>query len=103
MPYPVPWRLAKGGLGTLRILSPTPDFLSCKNHDELRFLYEDHEEFCAFPTFPLVLPFKGTAHDVVPFPSPTLFSFPPGDVWALSSKGSQHQADRRIAVQAYPW
>lgn len=32
----------------------------------------------AFPTFPIVLPFKGTSHDVVPFPSPTLFSFPPG-------------------------
>lgn len=52
---------------------------SCKNTDaELPFLYEDHERFAAFPTFPLVLPFKGTSHDVVPFPSPTLFSFPPG-------------------------
>lgn len=52
---------------------------SCKNTAaELPFLYEDHERFAAFPTFPLVLPFKGTSHDVVPFPSPTLFSFPPG-------------------------
>ncbi len=41
-------------------------------------MYEDHERFTAFPTFPIVLPFKGTSHDVVPFPSPTLFSFPPG-------------------------
>jgi hypothetical protein len=51
----------------------------CKNNpEELQFLYEDHENFAAFPTFPIVLPFKGTSHDVVPFPSPTLFSFPPG-------------------------
>lgn len=53
--------------------------IGCKNtEEELPFLYEDHERFVAFPTFPLVLPFKGTSHDVVPFPSPTLFSFPPG-------------------------
>lgn len=52
---------------------------SCKNtSDELPFLYEDHEQFAAFPTFPLVLPFKGTSHDVVPFPGPTLAAFPPG-------------------------
>ena len=52
----------------------------CKNTEgELPFLYEDHAAFTAFPTFPLVLPFKGTSHDVVPFPSPTLFSFPPGE------------------------
>ncbi|GAB5035900.1 peroxisomal hydratase-dehydrogenase- [Nannochloropsis oceanica] len=53
--------------------------IGCKNTPaELPFLYEDHENFVAFPTFPIVLPFKGTSHDVVPFPSPTLFSFPPG-------------------------
>jgi hypothetical protein len=60
---------------------PTPHQFSfrCKNTpEELPFLYEDHENFVAFPTFPIVLPFKGTSHDVVPFPSPTLFSFPPG-------------------------
>lgn len=52
---------------------------SCKNTpEELPFIYEDHEQFAAFPTFPLVLPFKGTSHDVVPFPGPTLFALPPG-------------------------
>jgi peroxisomal enoyl-CoA hydratase 2 len=36
---------------------------------ELPFVYENDEQFAAFPTFPIVLPFKGTAYDVVGFPS----------------------------------
>ena len=36
---------------------------------ETRFVYENDDEFAAFPTFPIVLPFTGTAHDVVDFPS----------------------------------
>lgn len=36
---------------------------------ELPFVYENHDEFVAFPTFPIVLPFKGVAYDVVGFPS----------------------------------
>ncbi|CAN0369582.1 unnamed protein product, partial [Hapterophycus canaliculatus] len=35
---------------------------------ELRYLHEDHQGFRAFPTYPLVLPYKGTSSDVVPFP-----------------------------------
>lgn len=35
--------------------------------DELHLIYELHPNFTAFPTFPIVLPFKGTAHDVVDF------------------------------------
>ena len=72
--------------------TPTiPNTPSCKNTpEELPFLYEDHASFAAFPTFPLVLPFKGTSHDVVPFPSPTLFSFPPG---ACEARGSIDQMD----------
>ncbi|CAN0437725.1 unnamed protein product, partial [Scytosiphon promiscuus] len=33
--------------------------------------------FCAFPTYPLVLPYKGTSSDVVHFPGETLFLIPP--------------------------
>ena len=35
----------------------------------LRFVYENDGDFAAFPTFPIVLPFTGTADDVVSFPS----------------------------------
>ena len=42
----------------------------------LSYLYEDHDHFRLFPTFLLVLPFKGDSFDVVPFPPPTLTSFP---------------------------
>lgn len=35
---------------------------------EMRYLYEGHPYFSAFPTYPLVLPFKGVSSDVVPFP-----------------------------------
>ncbi|KAI5303375.1 hypothetical protein KEM56_007615 [Ascosphaera pollenicola] len=35
--------------------------------DELHFLYELHPHFAVFPTYPIVLSFKGTAHDVVDF------------------------------------
>lgn len=35
---------------------------------EMRFLYEGHPDFSAFPTYPLVLPSKGESSDVVAFP-----------------------------------
>lgn len=35
---------------------------------DLRYLYEGTTGFSAFPTFPLVLPYKGRSSDVVPFP-----------------------------------
>lgn len=35
---------------------------------EMRFLYEGHPDFSAFPTYPLVLPSKGESSDVVVFP-----------------------------------
>lgn len=35
---------------------------------ELRYIHEANPGFCAFPTYPLVLPYKGTSSDVVPFP-----------------------------------
>eukprot|EP00211_Chloroparvula_japonica_P017725 CAMPEP_0119135034 /NCGR_PEP_ID=MMETSP1310-20130426/18511_1 /TAXON_ID=464262 /ORGANISM="Genus nov. species nov., Strain RCC2339" /LENGTH=300 /DNA_ID=CAMNT_0007125885 /DNA_START=62 /DNA_END=964 /DNA_ORIENTATION=+ len=39
---------------------------------ELHFVYENDTDFAAFPTFPFVLPFKGTEQDVVSFPSETM-------------------------------
>lgn len=29
--------------------------------NELRYVYEDHEDFAAFPTYPIVLSFKGAS------------------------------------------
>ena len=36
--------------------------------DEMRYLFEGHPEFSSFPTYPVVLPYKGRSSDVVPFP-----------------------------------
>lgn len=44
----------------------------------LQFSYEYSDAFSAFPLYPVVLPFKGTAHDVVPYPPPTLAAAPDG-------------------------
>jgi peroxisomal enoyl-CoA hydratase 2 len=35
--------------------------------DELHFLYEGHPDFAVFPTYPIILPFKGATQDVVDF------------------------------------
>lgn len=35
--------------------------------DELQFLYEFHPKFAAFPTYPMVLSFKGTSQDTVDY------------------------------------
>ncbi|KAI9016721.1 HotDog domain-containing protein [Hyaloraphidium curvatum] len=35
--------------------------------DELQFVYELDKNFAAFPTYPLVLPFRGTSFDVIDF------------------------------------
>ena len=37
--------------------------------DELEWVYEKNRQFQAFPTYPIVLPFKGTSQDVLNFPS----------------------------------
>jgi acyl dehydratase len=39
---------------------------------ELDFVYELSPKFAAFPTYPLVLGFKGTSNDVLSFPSPAM-------------------------------
>ena len=43
---------------------------------DLRFAYEMDGDFAAFPTYPLVLLFKGDAEDVVSFPSPAMMEAP---------------------------
>lgn len=40
--------------------------------DELSYTYEGHDDFAAFPTYPIVLNFKGADTDVVTFPSPAM-------------------------------
>lgn len=45
---------------------------------DLQFTYEFHDTFSAFPLYPVVLPFKGTSHDVVAYPPPTLSAMPDG-------------------------
>jgi len=35
--------------------------------DELHFLYELHPNFSVFPTYPIILPFKGTSPEVIDF------------------------------------
>ncbi|KAI9709745.1 MAG: hypothetical protein M1820_003147 [Bogoriella megaspora] len=35
--------------------------------DELHFLYELHPDFQVFPTYPIILPFKGTTPEVIDF------------------------------------
>eukprot|EP01051_Picozoa_sp_SAG22_P013063 SAG22_NODE_1423_length_4464_cov_2.703551_3_plen_423_part_00 len=43
---------------------------------ELDFVYEDADDFSAFPTYPVVLSFKGPDQDVVEFPSDTMVEGP---------------------------
>lgn len=44
---------------------------------ELNFVYENHDDFSAFPTYPIVLNFKGTDQDVVSFPSEAMMEGAP--------------------------
>eukprot|EP00004_Rigifila_ramosa_P005693 TRINITY_DN16360_c0_g1_i1.p1 TRINITY_DN16360_c0_g1~~TRINITY_DN16360_c0_g1_i1.p1 ORF type:complete len:298 (-),score=69.14 TRINITY_DN16360_c0_g1_i1:34-927(-) len=46
--------------------------------NDLAFTYELHENFAAFPTYPVVLAFKGTSSDVLSFPPPSMMVFPDG-------------------------
>lgn len=41
-----------------------------------RYVYENHDNFAAFPTYPIVLTFKGTSFDVLSFPPPFMMQFP---------------------------
>jgi len=45
--------------------------------EELNFVYEHDEDFAAFPTYPIVLTFKGNEQDVVSFPSDAMAAGPP--------------------------
>lgn len=44
--------------------------------DELNFVFEHDEDFAPFPTYPIVLGFKGTDQDVVDFPSEAMTEGP---------------------------
>jgi len=44
--------------------------------DELNWVYENDPDFAAFPTYPIVLQFKGADQDVVSFPSETMAEGP---------------------------
>jgi len=44
--------------------------------DDMNFVYEHDENFAAFPTYPIVLGFKGTDQDVVSFPSEAMTQGP---------------------------
>jgi len=44
--------------------------------NDLRWAYENDGDFAAFPTYPLVLLFKGDSEDVVSFPSPAMMEGP---------------------------
>lgn len=41
-----------------------------------KYTYERHPDFGAFPTYPIVLTFKGDSFDVLNFPSPSMRKFP---------------------------
>lgn len=41
-----------------------------------RFIYEQHPDFAAFPTYPIVLTYKGDSFDVLSFPPPIMMRFP---------------------------
>ncbi|KAG7400621.1 hypothetical protein PHYBOEH_004888 [Phytophthora boehmeriae] len=45
---------------------------------DLQFTYEYADNYAAFPLYPVVLPFKGVSHDVVPFPPDTISATPDG-------------------------
>mmetsp|Transcript_78954 Transcript_78954/g.142430 ORF Transcript_78954/g.142430 Transcript_78954/m.142430 type:complete len:299 (+) Transcript_78954:72-968(+) len=40
-----------------------------------RYVYENHPEFAAFPTYPIVLTFKGEGCSTLPFPSPIMLAY----------------------------
>jgi acyl dehydratase len=46
------------------------------NATDLKWCYENDSDFAAFPTYPLVLLFKGDSFDVVSFPSPAMMEGP---------------------------
>ena len=52
---------------SLRIFRSCSLEISC--HADLKYVYEFHDEFAAFPTYPVVLSFKGTEQGVCSFPS----------------------------------
>lgn len=65
---------------------------------DLRFVYEHDPKFAPFPTYPVVLPFKGTSSDVLPFPPPTLMKQTMGVPGLPMPKGPVLDGERLIEV-----
>src|SRR3989338_7762430 len=60
---------------------------------ELKYVHEGDSEFQLLPTFPFVLPFKGTSSDVVTFPSEAMMDtnvLPPIDGTRVVLDGERH-------------
>jgi len=46
------------------------------NSNDPRYIYENDDDFAAFPTYPIVLTFKGTAQSTLGFPTETMMAYP---------------------------
>ncbi|KIW95434.1 uncharacterized protein Z519_04018 [Cladophialophora bantiana CBS 173.52] len=67
--------------------------------EELRYLYEKHPTFCAFPTYPVILQFKGAANSVVDYYSNILKPPPiPGKIERLIDPTRVLDGERHIEI-----
>lgn len=64
---------------------------------DLRYIYEKDRNFAPFPTYPIVLAFKGDASDVVGFPSPAMIAAGGGRL-QVKPKGAGLDAERYIEI-----
>uniref|UniRef100_A0A7S4DNL5 MaoC-like domain-containing protein n=1 Tax=Lotharella globosa TaxID=91324 RepID=A0A7S4DNL5_9EUKA len=63
---------------------------------DLRFLYENHPNFAAFPLYPVVLGFKGESEDVVGFPSPPMIAASANA--GITPKGPALDGERHVII-----
>ena len=74
--------------------------------DELPFVYENNKAFAAFPTYPIVLGFKGSDQDIVAFPSEAMKKQPmcalPGKVCRRPLRTCFPRRHRRTRLRAPP-
>ncbi|GAB5366987.1 hypothetical protein AAMO2058_001191000 [Amorphochlora amoebiformis] len=67
--------------------------IGCK---DLRFIYEHDKHFEVFPTYPLVLGFKGDSSDVVPYPSPPMLASLKTS--GIKKKGAVLDGERHLCI-----
>ncbi|RHZ13931.1 hypothetical protein DYB37_009466 [Aphanomyces astaci] len=65
-------------------------------HVDAKFTTELHDQFAAFPLYPVVLLFKGTSQDTVAYPPPNLSWFPDG-IPSFNPAGTLH-AEQSIEI-----